>query len=136
MAVQLRQSNAWNKRQGFYDGQGKLVNWVERVSSTKEIAHLYNTGVAHYEDLDEDDRLRFNMLQAQRFAALELLLDLDRHDSIKPEVVDFVNDALRQDLFNSGVKMWWEEWGHNIYASDFRDHVSGLLRSPEAAPRS
>ena len=109
--------------------QRVLSGWQSPLS-------LYNTGVARYEDLNEDDRLRFNWLQAQRFAALELLLDLDRHHSIKPEVIDFVNDALRQDLSNSGVKMWWKNWGHNVYASDFRDPVSGILRSAEAAPRS
>ncbi len=49
LALQVRKSNTWNKQQGFREVQGRVMDWVEHVTSTKEMAHLYNAGCADYD---------------------------------------------------------------------------------------
>lgn len=111
LALQVRQSNTWNRQQGFRDIQGRTIDWIEHVTSTKEMAHLYNTGRADYEALDDDDRFRFNWLQARRWAAFELVVDYHQGGSMKDEILLIVESYMRDDLSQPGIRRWWSDWG-------------------------
>ncbi len=126
LASQVRQSNTWNKQQGFRDIQGRAVDWVEHVTSTKEMAHLYNTGCADYDGLDEDDRFRFNWLQVRRWATYELVIDYHEGGSMKDEILLIIESYLRKDLSKPGIRRWWVDFGQETFASDFRQHVDRL----------
>ena len=131
LALQVRQSNTWNRQQGFRDAQGRTIDWVEHVTSTKEIAHLYNTGCADYEALDDDDQFRFNWIQTRRWAAFELVVDYHEGGSMKDEILLIVESYLRQDLSKPGIRRWWSDWGRATFASDFRQHVDRLSREAQ-----
>ena len=126
LALQVRQTNTWNRQQGFRDIQGRKMDWVEHVTSTKEMAHLYNTGSVDYDGLDEDDQFRFNWLQARRWATYELVMDYHRGGSMKDEILDIVESYLRQDLAKPGIQRWWSDFGRETFASDFRRRIDEL----------
>lgn len=136
LAFQVRQANTWNRQQGFRDCQGRIIDWVEHVTSSKEIAHLYTCGCANYEDLGEDERFRFDFIQVQRWAGFELLWDYHRGGSVKDELLGFVDRQLRLDLSKPGIRQWWLNAGRTIFASDFRDCADHVLQKGDEEPRS
>jgi hypothetical protein len=103
-------------RQGFKDAVTNLKDSLVRLG---ENANLWNRGCASYSNLDEDDKLRFHCVIAERYGAFELFYDYHKSRNVKIEAIHGINRWMREDFATLGVRTWWEERGRETYSYDF-----------------
>ncbi|MGR8948210.1 MAG: hypothetical protein ACU84Q_09205 [Gammaproteobacteria bacterium] len=129
LAVQIRISNTWQKRQGFRDALKALTDSVERIGDNSDI---YNKGRHDFLALNEDERVKFHSLIMNKYAAFELFYDFHKSDDVKIEAIDGVSRWMRSDFTNAGVRDWWDNIGRETYSKDFSLEVEKVIKDVTA----
>jgi len=127
LAVQVRLSRVWSRKQAFESYLALLFGWTAKVSSDSDTARLYVAGRKSFEELSEEDQMRFAHLLLEKFACLELLREYDKDQLGKLETVDKAIDWIREELTQPGSIQWWNERGSKAMSSDFATYVNGLI---------
>lgn len=123
LALQIRQSNRLledSARRGIQDDADR---WRAYLINSKDIASLYRSGLMNSTELDDEDRLRYRMLQDQLFFGWEYAYFSDKK-SLDRSGKRFLIDTLNQP----GGKEYWNATRHK-FDEEFVNYVNECVEN-------
>jgi hypothetical protein len=103
LALQIRQSTKFMKLSELRGIQDDADRWRAHLIDNKAVAKVYRLGLNEPESLDDDDRLRFRMLQDQLFFGWQAtFLQRNEGTGLSPGFI-------KSTLDNPGGRQYWEK---------------------------
>ncbi len=133
LATQVRTSQTWQRRQGFREGLGQLLDSVARIG---DHAPLYQQGCLDFAGLDPSEQLEFHSVIGPKYASIELFYDYHASGETKPEAIERLNGWILDDFRYAGVRQWWDAVGRDTYSRDFGREVDALIEDSLNEPPS
>ncbi len=127
LALQIRENTRQNRRAGVDGAIDRIVRWQARRAGSDEMLHAWIDGQKSYENLSEEDQIRFESMMAEALATAETTLEAGKLGSIKEETVARTHDWIRGNLEGPGALQWWRKRGQHIFAADFVEEVERSL---------
>ncbi len=108
LALQIRQNTSLLQLSETRGTQEDADRWRSLLIENKDVASLYRRGLADYDSLDADDRLRFRMLHDQLFFGWQAIFSQHpRHPRVPS---GFIKSTFRQP----GGQQYWEKSKHRF----------------------
>lgn len=120
LALQIRQSNTLLQHEQIRGLQDDADRWRSHVISDKALAKVYREGLTSPDCLDQDDHLRFQMLQDQLFFGWQYSF-FNVLDSEGKAIQHFIESTLSQP----GGLTYWES-RKSLFEPPFIEFVDGL----------
>lgn len=93
-----------------------------------ELLNIYRKGIADYDSLPEDERLRLSLFFANLFRVGELQYLHWIRDKSDPVHFESMRMGLLEGLTFPGFRRWWE-LSHEMFDEGFQSHVNGAIKS-------
>jgi hypothetical protein len=128
LALQIRQSNTLLKHEKVRGFQDDADRWRSYLISDKEIAKIYREGLRSPDGLDQDDKLRFLMLQDQLFFGWQYIY-LNEAGMEAEDPKYFIRNTLNQP----GGEAYWES-RKSLFNNSFVDYVEACHHNEQENP--
>ena len=103
------------------------------IVQDSELARIYWAGMADRAELSDADRQRFDPLVAIQINGFQHHFRLERDGLVSPEIWEDQEQYMSWTAKQPGLRQWWVQWGQQVYAGAFRQHMDRLIREGEAA---
>jgi hypothetical protein len=134
LAIQIRQNTRSVRASTFHGAASRAADLTRAIAEEKELAHIYRTGMAGLDQLDDDDeRLRFMMFLSTMFRQFEDLFFQYRAGTISSESWDAWRYSLRLQISNPGFSPFWN-LRRLAFTETFRQFVDAELETAEPLP--
>ncbi|MGR8946483.1 MAG: hypothetical protein ACU84Q_00445 [Gammaproteobacteria bacterium] len=134
LALQIKKQTEEARLEASRDIASDFIDTLRTVSENPELAKILPKGVANYDALEGEERLRVNYYFAAIFRIAEQQFLHTTHGSLDSVYFESFVLAFRGLLSNKGPQQWW---GHNkdIFAPSFQAFVqSTLTETKKTAP--
>ena len=131
LAIQIRKQTEEARLAATRDLAFHSQENFQQLVQDAELLKIYRQGIADYDSLPDDDRLRLSIFFANLFrvAELQYLHGLrGKSDSVHFESMDI---GLLEGLTFPGIRRWWE-LSHDMFDEGFQTHVNGRIESAVA----
>jgi hypothetical protein len=95
---------------------------VQSLVADREVARLFNSGLADFSGLSPEDRTRFSMLLGNLIGAEGVIFDEVRLGVVSREILRHRSPNLRAFLNTPGGRAFWAHFSDR-YPNDFREYV-------------
>lgn len=128
LALQIRQSNTLLQHEQRRGMQDDADRWRSYLISDKQLSKIYREGLRSPSALDEDDQLRFLMLQDQLFFGWQYS-HFNELGAPEKTIQYFIANTIDQP----GGRAYWEH-RKSLFDQTFVDFVEGCHRGKREAP--
>jgi hypothetical protein len=133
LASQIRQNTRTLKVGSL---QSVYENYQARLRMTAEsesLAGITRTGINRFNDLTEEEQIRFNALWACSVLQFQITLRLYKSGVLDRSTFAAYEADLISNLLSPGLREWWQTVQRR-YPPELRDHVNAALSATEEAP--
>ncbi|TNE40595.1 MAG: hypothetical protein EP347_03380 [Alphaproteobacteria bacterium] len=124
--LQIKINNRLMKIQLSHATATGIASYNQNLGLDKQAARVWRKGINGDQDLDDDEKMQFNLLCSSAFNGYESHLVLERDGLINPELADRYHAQLEHIVSRPGIKLWWSKQRAN-FSQHFRDEVDGLI---------
>jgi hypothetical protein len=121
LAYQIRQNTTLLRLSEIRGQQDDADRWRSLLIQSKEVASVYRRGSLEPESLDDDDRLRFRMLQDQLFFGWQAVYTQN------PSNPRLVPRFIKSTIINPGGKLYWQKSKFR-FDKDFAEYVDQIMQ--------
>ena len=107
LAVQIRQNTRAIRASAHQDTTRDVSEFLSRVADSPDLARILRVGMKNWDDLDEDERMRFSMLLFRVFFNFQHLFSLHREGTLDPEYWASQWEVMLWYIRQPGVVRWW-----------------------------
>lgn len=129
LAKQIRQNSRAVQVSALRDTTEQWHRWSEVLATSPELADIVARGNISYEQLPEDDALRYGAYVQMFFDSTESYRSLVLEHEVQKDL-DVLESIVARRLAAAGFQEWWAE-NNPDYESGFIDWINGILASLE-----
>ena len=131
LAIQIRKQTEEARLAATRDLAFHSQENFQQLVQDAELLKIYRQGIADYDSLPEDERLRLSLFFANMFRVAELQYLHATRDKSDPVHFKSMGMGLLEGLTFPGVRRWWE-LSHEMFDDGFQSHVNGTIKSAVA----
>lgn len=126
---QLDEQNRSNRITSLTAVGDNFFRFRAQINSNTELASIWKKGGQSLDSLDEEERLRFDLLAVDVFWAWAMMWLYAQEDVVEENLVDISMSNLWL-YAKPGVRKWWAESEHRTeYPPEFAKAIDELFRS-------
>ena len=122
LAMEVRDNATQTRVDSIQVIVGQFVAWDEQIANNESLAEIYRNGLAHFDQLSETDKTRFDSLMRSYLNIVGLAMAARGEGVITPDVRiegRAVEGGLSRHLDQPGFRQWWA-------TADRRDLISSV----------
>ena len=126
LAAQIRQNTFSNRNAALQTISSQYADWLSTIIENESVARIYRAGLADFNQLTEEDRIRFGMLLTQLCRACDAQYHQHKTSALPQEMWKSTLESLVGVLEKPGGSAWWSRYGSR-FSPSFYTVVNGAL---------
>ena len=126
LALQIKKQTEEARLEASRDIASDFIDTLRAVSENPELSRILPKGVADYDQLEGDERIRVNYYFASIFRIAEQQFLHTSHGTLDSIYFESFVLAVRGLLANRGPRQWWEHNQH-IFSPSFGEFVAQTI---------
>jgi hypothetical protein len=133
LAVQIRNNTRATQAESRRSEIQTSATIVHSLVADREVARMYNAGLADFSSLSPEDQMRFSMLLGHLIGAEGAIFDEVRLGVVSEETLDRRTPNLRGSLDTPRGREFWKRFSDR-YPKDFREFVEREILGSGSEP--
>jgi hypothetical protein len=133
LAVQIRNSTRATQAESRRTEIQTTATIVHSLVADREVARMYNAGLADFSSLSPEDQTRFSMLLGHLIGAEGAIFDEVRLGVLSRDALHRRTPNLRSSLNTPGGREYWKRFSDR-YPNEFREYVEREILGPRSEP--
>ncbi len=128
VAVQIRQNTRASRAETVQHLTSSYISILNGLVLNSESTRLLIAGLRSWDELNEEDRIRFSLLMYSVFTAFQNAFHQRRYGTLEDELFEPWHRQLTLYTRRPGVVAWWA-YSQSHFTDAFREFVNELMTS-------
>ena len=128
LAAQIRQNTLSNRNAALQTVSSQYADWLSTIIENEAVARIYRAGLEDFNQLTQEDRIRFGMLLTHLCRACDAQYHQHTTNALPQEMWESTLESLVGVLEKPGGSTWWSKYGAR-FSPSFYSAVSGALET-------
>ena len=128
LAAQIRQNTLSNRNAALQTVSSQYADWLSTIIENEAVARIYRAGLEDFNQLTQEDRIRFGMLLTHLCRACDAQYHQHTTNALPQEMWESTLESLVGVLEKPGGSTWWSKYGAR-FSPSFYNAVSGALET-------
>ena len=128
LAAQIRQNTLSNRNAALQTVSSQYADWLSTIIENEAVARIYRAGLEDFNQLTQEDRIRFGMLLTHLCRACDAQYHQHTTNALPQEMWESTLESLVGVLEKPGGSTWWSNYGAR-FSPSFYSAVSGVLET-------
>jgi len=127
VGLQVRASVKQSQLDSYTKFAELFTNWTSSIYSNTDSMHIFASGLADYDSLNEEDKIRFNLMMGMYFGIVDTVMAHENKGIYQyPDAYQRHLEMALHYYLMPGVRQWWDQGGRNLPYPHIAQYLENL----------